>query len=126
MMILPVTTTFIALYAIALNVMTGWVGLYRGKIGVLRGDGGDAVLFKRMRIHGNLTENAPALALALGASEILGIAQWALWLAVISFILGRILHFKYFDDEKRGIAMVLTQLPAAILAIWAVYAVLTA
>ncbi|MEP3847607.1 MAG: hypothetical protein ABJM43_19860 [Paracoccaceae bacterium] len=69
---IPVTITFVAIYAIALVVLTGWIGLFRGKIGVLRGHGDNAVLEKRIRYHGNLIENAPAIALVLGASESLG------------------------------------------------------
>lgn len=123
MIAIPVTITFISLYAIALVVLTGWVGLYRGKIGVLRGHGGDSVLEKRIRYHGNLIENAPAMALVLGASESLGMSNWILWFAVFSFVVGRILYFQLYDKEIRALAMSLTQFPAGLLALWCLYAV---
>jgi len=63
--LLPITFTFVSVLAILLIPLTGWVGIKRGKIGVLRGDGGDSDLFKRIRIHGNLMENAPLFALVL-------------------------------------------------------------
>lgn len=120
---IPVTITFIALYAIALVVLTGWIGLFRGKIGVLRGHGDNAVLEKRIRYHGNLIENGPAMALVLGASESLGMSNLFLWLAVCSFVVGRILYFQLYDKELRALAMSLTQFPAGLLALWCLYAI---
>ena len=120
---IPVTTTFIALYAIALVPLTGWVGLLRGKIGVLRGHGDNPVLEKRIRFHGNLTENAPAMAFVLGASEMLGMTSWVLWAAVGAFVIGRIMYFRLYDKEIRALAMSITQFPAAFLAFWCLYAV---
>jgi uncharacterized membrane protein YecN with MAPEG domain len=49
---LPVTFTLVSVLVILMIPLTGWVGLRRGE--TLRGDGGDPVLFKRIRIHGNL------------------------------------------------------------------------
>ena len=120
-MVLPVTFTFIGLYAIALVVLTGWIGLYRGATNQLRGDGGDPVLFKRSRFHGNLVENAPATALALGAGEALGLGINWLWLVVLSFIAGRILYFALYDRKIRALGMTMTQFPAAIIGVWVLY-----
>lgn len=120
---IPITTTFIAFYAIALAILTGWIGLFRGKIGVLRGHGDNAILEKRIRYHGNLIENAPAMALVLGASELLGLASWALWLAVGAFVLGRVTYFKLYDKEIRALAMSMTQFPAGLLGLWCLYAI---
>lgn len=120
---IPVTTTFIALYAIALVVLTGWIGLFRGKINVLRGHGGNNILEKRIRYHGNLVENAPAMALVLGASEMLGMTSWVLWLAVMLFVVGRIVYFQLYDKQTRAVAMSLTQFPAGLLALWCLYSV---
>jgi uncharacterized membrane protein YecN with MAPEG domain len=117
----PVTITFIALYSIVLIPIAGWIGTYRSSINALRGDGGDPILFKRIRIHANLTENAPVMALALGASEMLGMTQWILWLAVCSFLIGRISHYKLYDCQMRAFAMLLTQLSAALLGVWCLY-----
>lgn len=123
MPMIPVTTTFIALFAITLVPLTGWVGLLRGKLGAFRGDGDYPALQKRIRIHGNLIENAPAMALVLGAAEILGMASWILWLAVCSFLIGRVMHYFVFDKTVRAGAMSLTQFPAALLGLWCLYMV---
>jgi len=123
MPMIPVTTTFIALFAITLVPLTGWVGVLRGKLGAFRGDDDNPVLQKRIRIHGNLIENAPAMALVLGAAEILGMTSWILWLAVCSFFVGRVLHYIVFDKTVRAGAMSLTQFPAALLGTWCLYMV---
>lgn len=116
--LLPVTFTFVSLLAILLIPFTGWVGLRRSNIGVLRGDGGDAVLFKRIRIHGNLMENAPLFVVMLGASEIAGLGPFWLWLAVVTFVAGRALHYALYDSKMRGGAMLITLLPGAIMGLW--------
>lgn len=117
--LLPVTFTFISLLAISLIPLTGWVGVRRDQIGgVLRGDGGDPVLFKRIRIHGNLMENAPLFALVLAAAEIAGLGSGWLWLGVATFVVGRIAHFVLYDSSKRGLAMLVTVLPGVLMGLW--------
>lgn len=118
---LPVTFTFIAVSAVLSMVMTGWIGLLRGRLNILRGDGGSPELFKRIRIHGNFAENAPILALALGAGEVTGLSSGWLWLAVGSFGLGRALHFAIYDNKHRGIAMTFTQAPAVVIGFWVIW-----
>lgn len=115
---LPVTFTFIALYGIAIFSLVAWIGIYRGKINALRGDGGDPILFKRSRIHGNLTENAPVMIAALGVSEHLGLSDSLLWTSVASFGVGRLLHFALYDRPMRGVPMGLTTFPALLMGGW--------
>lgn len=118
MTILPVSMIFISLCALAVFFMTAWIGLLRGSINVLRGHGENEKLEKRIRIHGNFIENAPITALAMASAEALGLAGSWLWLAVASFVAGRVLHYLLYDKKVRGIAMTLTQGPAAAMAIW--------
>ncbi|PUB09784.1 MAPEG family protein [Yoonia sediminilitoris] len=116
---LPVSFTFISLLAIALIPLTGWVGMRRDKIGgVLRGDGGDPELFKRIRIHGNLMENAPLMALVMGAAEYTGLGSAWLWLAVGTFVVGRVAHYMIFGSTDRGLAIFVTVLPSVTMGVW--------
>lgn len=115
---LPVTFTFISIIALLLIPMTGWVGIRRDKVNVLRADGGDAVLFKRIRIHGNLMENVPLFALVLGAVESVGLEIHWLWIAIATFAVGRITHYVLYDSKTRGAAMFITLLPGAVMSIW--------
>lgn len=115
---LPVTFTFIALGVASIFALTAWIGLRRGPLNVLRGHGGDAVLEKRIRIHGNFVENAALVALAMLAAELLGLTSGWLWAALISFYLGRVLHYAIYDRKSRAAPMILTQLPALAISIW--------
>lgn len=118
-MLLPVTFTFASILAIMLIPLTGWIGLRRDKIGgVFRGAGDDPTLFKRIRIHGNLMENAPVFILVLASSEAAGLGTAWLWIAGVTFLTGRVLHFRLFDSRKRGLAMLITLLPGAFMGIW--------
>ena len=64
----------------------------RGKYRVGLGDGGNAAMLKRVRMHGNLAENAPLFLILLGMVELSG--QWAIyvpWIA-IAFAVIRVSH----------------------------------
>jgi hypothetical protein len=117
-MILPVTFTFAALCSIAMMVLVGWIGLKRGALNVLRGDGGDPILFKRIRIHGNFVETAPLAILCTAAAESLGANTAWLWVAVVSYAAGRVLHVLLYDLKSRNIALTLTTLPFLLLGLF--------
>ncbi len=122
---LDVSASFIALCAASLFFMTAWIGVLRGRLGILRGDGGDPTLFKRIRIHGNFVENAPLFALVLFGAEVLGAPDLWLLVAVAAFFGGRIYHFVRYDAKDRGLGMALTTAPALGLGIYVIYMVAT-
>ncbi|MDE1467078.1 MAPEG family protein [Aurantiacibacter sp. D1-12] len=115
---IPVTTAFVSLSAIVVFALTGWIGVRRGATDILRGHGGDEVLQKRVRIHGNFVENAPITALVVGAAEVMGMSKDWLWIAVFSFLAGRILHYLLYDRKIRAAGMLLTQAPALLIGLW--------
>ena len=112
---LNVSLTFIALCASTLLPFSAWIGTLRGRLGILRGDGGNPILHKRVRIHGNFIENAPLTALVMVAAEALGAADAWLWAAVACFTAGRVLHFIRYDAKDRGVGMFMTTLPPFLL-----------
>lgn len=120
-LVLPVTYTFAGLCAIAMMVLVGWVGLKRGSLKVLRGDGGDPVLFKRIRIHGNFIETAPLAVLCMGAAESLGAEALWLWLALVSYAVGRILHVFMYDLKARALPLTLTTGPFLLLGLFVLH-----
>ncbi|HTT98471.1 MAG TPA: MAPEG family protein [Rhizomicrobium sp.] len=64
----------------------------RGKYQAGLGDGGNAALLTRIRMHGNLAENAPLFLILLGLVEMSG--QWPAfvpWIA-IAFVIVRLSH----------------------------------
>ena len=115
-----VSFTFIAMCAASIFVFTAWIGVRRGKTDVLRADGGDAVLFKRSRVHGNFIENAPFVALGLFAAEALGVADAWLWAVVVAFFVGRFYHAIRYDSKDRALGMMLTNGPSLALGVYVV------
>ena len=105
-MILPITLTIAGAAAI-LNV---WLSLRVSrlrrplKIGV--GDGGNEVLARRIRAHGNFAENVPLMLVLLGFVELATGGNLYLWGAAILFILARIAHVFGMDRPGANILRV--------------------
>jgi uncharacterized membrane protein YecN with MAPEG domain len=82
--------------AIALAVLQMFLMLYtargRGKYKAGLGDGGSDPLLRRIRMHGNLTENAPLFLILLALTEVSG--QWAAAVPIfaLAFVLVRLSH----------------------------------
>lgn len=64
----------------------------RHAAGASAGDGGDAVLARRIRGHANFAEFAPIGLILLGLLEAGGLPVWALHVLGAAFTLGRVLH----------------------------------
>jgi len=80
---------FIAIFQIVL-MMT--VGLSRGKNGIPFGDGGDDIMLRKIRRHGNLTENAPIFLILLALLELTSGPQSAVAGFAGLFIVARLSH----------------------------------
>ncbi len=90
--LLPITLTTAGLCAGLQIALTALLIARRTQSGISLLDGGDTVLTRRIRAHGNFTETAPLTLLLMGLLE-LAAAPAALLLAAASlFVLGRILH----------------------------------
>lgn len=84
---------FAAIFGVLHVLFTMRVGLYRANHKISLGDGGDKVLLKRIRAHGNFTENVPIGLLLLLFNELNGLAeQWLLVLGGL-FLLARVGHY---------------------------------
>ena len=122
---IPVTVLLIGFFALMQVPLTIIVGYRRVQTGVHFFDGGDQVLLRRMRAHGNFTETVPIVLLAMAAAEITGIPQWALWAGGLSLLVGRVMHALFLIAKgwgnPRAIGMVLTFLPMAGFGVWDLY-----
>lgn len=67
------------------------IGVRRGQR-VEIGDGGDKELLRRMRVHANFAEYTPLALVLLGLAESLKAPIWALHLAGVALLVGRIIH----------------------------------
>ncbi|MCB4861742.1 MAPEG family protein [Sphingobium sp. PNB] len=111
-MLLPITLTLAAACAL-LNM---WLGIRCARIRisdhVLHGDGGSALLAKRMRAHANFIEYVPVTLILFGLVELAAGASIWLWGAALALVLARIAHGFGMDAEKptvwRGAGALLT------------------
>lgn len=83
------TAVFLAFFQMALMLN---VGLSRNKTGTSLGDGGDEVLLRKIRRHGNLTENAPIFLILLALLELVGGSTVAVLGLAIVFVVARLSH----------------------------------
>ena len=117
-----ITVLFVGALAILQVPLTVIVGLRRGQTGVQFLDGGDQVLLRRMRAHGNFTETVPITILAMAAAEMTGDPSWALWLGGSSLVVGRIIHAAILIARgwglPRAIRMLLTLAPMLAFGLW--------
>ena len=56
------------------------------------GDGGEMQMLIRMRMHGNLAENAPIFLIVMALLEVAGVNQIILAIAAALFVIARIVH----------------------------------
>jgi len=91
-MVLYVTPMIAAILAAIFLVLSFRVINQRGTSNVSLGDGGDEVLIKRLRVHGNFAEYAPFALLLLLIAELQGAQVWALYVSGVSLIIGRLCH----------------------------------
>ena len=97
----------ISLLAAALaGVIVLWLGWRCGKVRlsdkITHGDGGNALLARRMRAQANFTEYTPVALLLVLVLDLADRDGWPLALAALAFMLGRILHAVGMDAEGAG------------------------
>jgi uncharacterized protein len=91
-MILPISLTAAGAAAL-LNIWLAWrVSQVRRARKIAHGDGGDALMTRRMRAHANYVEYAPFFLILLALLELAGALSWALWAAVAVFFAARVAH----------------------------------
>lgn len=107
----------ISLIAAALaGAIVLWLGWRCGKVRmadkILHGDGGNALLARRMRAQANFTEYTPIALVLVLTLDLAGRDGWPLALAALAFMLGRVLHAVGMDAEaviwSRQAGMILT------------------
>lgn len=112
MTLIPITTYFVGLFAIAQVPLTLMVGMRRVKTNIRFLDGGDETLLRRMRAHANFTETVPIVLVAMAASELAGLPAHFVWLGGTSLVLGRLLHavniVRHGWGNARAAGMILT------------------
>lgn len=93
-----------------------WLAMRCGRVRtrekILHGDGGNALLMQRMRAQANFTEYTPLTLILILLLDLSGKDGWALALAALAFLLGRVLHAIGMDNAEfnkaRMVGMLLT------------------
>ena len=91
-MILPISLTIAGAAAILHVWLSLRVSRLRRPLKVGIGDGGNEVLLRRIRAHGNFAENVPLFLILLALLEFATGGDLWLWGAAILFIISRLLH----------------------------------
>ena len=126
-MYLPISITFVVAAAI-INLWLSWrVATLRLSKKVLHGDGGMALVAKRIRAHANFSEYTPYVLILFALIEMaIGSQSW-LWILAIAYLVGRILHpigMDYDTPHKaRMVGILLTYVVTLALCITGIYAV---
>ena len=92
MTLFQIAALYIALNMILAPILMFRVGQVRMSKDINLGDGGDDLMYARIRAHGNFTENAPLALLGLIGLAMLNAHPIALHIFGAAFFIGRILH----------------------------------
>lgn len=88
----PVTTLYAALLGVLLIFLSDLVSRSRKRSRVSLGHGGDPLLERTMRAHGNFVEYVPLGLILLLLVELKGTEMWALHTFGLMLLVGRLLH----------------------------------
>ena len=121
-MSVPVTALYAAVLAILVTAFAINVTATRMKLRISLGDGGNSLMSRAMRIHGNAIEYIPVALLLMIAYELNGGSRVVLHIAGIALVASRSLHaFALWRSDEptlsRGAGQMLTWLTIAALAI---------
>ena len=125
-MLLPITLTLAAAAALLNIWLATRVGRVRVSERVLHGDGGNALLVKRMGGQSNYVEYTPFVLILFALVELaLGSPTW-LWILALVYVLARVAHAFGMDSDRphkaRMAGIGLTFLTMLILSVAALYA----
>lgn len=89
---MPITMIYAGALAFVLLALSMRVIQARGQSKVYMGDGGNALLLRRMRGHANFAEYVPLALILMALLETRGMAPWVLHALGASLLTGRLLH----------------------------------
>ncbi len=89
---MPITMLYAGALALVLLVLSVRVTQARGQEKVYMGDGGNALVLRRMRGQANFVEYVPITLLLIGFLELRGAPAWELHALLGSLLAARLLH----------------------------------
>ena len=101
--VLPVSLASAGMFGLLALWLAVRTGRARLKARVGHGDGGDALLARRMRAQINFVETAPFVLALIVLIDLAGAGRgWLVWVALL-FVVGRVLHGFGMDADKAGL-----------------------
>jgi len=91
-MTLQITALYASLIGIWAVVLSNYVSINRGRLGIQHGDGGNPAMAAIIRRHGNLTEYVPLALILLGLAEVRGLGTTWMHVLGILLIVSRLVH----------------------------------
>ncbi|MCC8962252.1 MAPEG family protein [Bradyrhizobium sp. Pear76] len=119
MPVLPITSIFAAVSALALVALSIPVSLRRTKVGVMAGECPDETLHRRIRAQGNFIEYVPLGLISLGLVEAQAAQAWMVVVIGTILAFGRLLHaigMLRGSPPVRGFGMLFTYLALVVAA----------
>ena len=107
---LPVTSLYAAIFGLLLIPITYAVGLRRMKTRTSFLDGGDEILLRRMRSHGNFVEYVPFALVLIGLAELNGAPTAYVHGMGALLLLSRIVHYVVINFKPIVIVRVISML----------------
>ena len=89
---MSITPLYAALLALFFMFLSFRVIGFRRSAKIALGDGGDSVLLRRQRAHGNFAEYVPLALLLMALAELQGLPSWKLHAIGLLLLVGRGLH----------------------------------
>lgn len=89
---MPITALYAAILTPLFLALSIRVVMRRNSVRTTLGDGGDAALRRRIRVHGNFCEYTPIALILLALAESLETPPWALHVTGLALVAGRLLH----------------------------------
>ena len=87
-----ITLLFASLHALLMLLLLARISRHRHGHRIGLGDGGDAELGRKIRVHGNFVEHVPFALLLLALLELSGLQPSWLWIFGGALLLGRVMH----------------------------------
>jgi len=87
-----ITLLFAALHALLMLVLVVPISRHRHSQRIGLGDGGDALLARKIRVHANFVEFVPMALLLLGLLELSGLPGAWVWGFGTALLLARVMH----------------------------------
>lgn len=98
-----ITPIYAGLLALLYLVLSYRIVLMRNKVSI--GDGGDPMLLRRIRAHGNFSEYVPIILIMIGILELNHLPFYALHILGLTLFIARLLHgyaFSFTESFKFG------------------------